>query len=147
MPLEIDGLKDLGTDIAELFEKTDDGSPYYANMAKRALAEGGEVIAAEIRKNAAKARDTGTIYRSVKAYKVVRHRKRPGYTVKIGVKRSEAGGYYANPLEFGHSGPNGQGDPTPPHPFVRPAFDAKADEAYAKIKEELTALLFEKRNS
>lgn len=144
MPLEIDGLKDLGLDIEELFNRADDGSVYFANMAKKALTEGGEVIAAEIRKNAAKAKDTGTILRSVKTYKVVKHRKRPGYTIKIGVKRTEAGGYYANPLEFGHAGPHG---PANPHPFVRPAFDAKADEAYTKMREELETLLFEKRNS
>lgn len=142
MPLEIDGLADLGMGIERLFQQTDDGSPYFANMAKRALQEGGEVIAAEIRKNAAKAKDTGTILSSVKAYKVVRHTKRPGYTIKIGVKHSEKGGYYANPLEFGHAGPHG---PAAPHPFVRPAYDAKADEAYAKMREELATLLFEQQ--
>lgn len=144
MPLEIEGLKDLGLDLGKLHEKANDGSVYFANMAKRALAEGGEIVAKEMRKNALELKDTGTIHDSINVYKVIRHKKRPGYTVKIGVKRNEAGGYYANPLEFGHGGIHG---PAAPHPFVRPAFDAKADEAYAKIKKEIDNLLFEQENS
>ena len=144
MPMEIDEFNDLKKDIDRLMEKTAGDSPYFANMAKRALQEGGEIIAAEIRKNAAKNRQTGTILGSVKAYKVIKHRKRPGYTIKIGVKRSEGGGHYAGPLEFGHGGPHG---PAAPHPFVRPAYDAKAEEAYRKIREEIATLLFEQQNS
>lgn len=144
MPMEIDEFNDLLEDINSLVKRSDDGSPYFANMAKRALQEGGEVIAAEIRKNAAKNRQTGTIFKSIRAYKVVKHRKRPGYTIKIGVKRNEAGGYYAGPLEYGHGGPHG---PAAPHPFVRPAYDAKSEEAYRKIREEIETLLFEQRNS
>lgn len=147
MPLEVEGLKDLGLDLSELHEKLNDGSVYFANMAKRVLAEGGEIVADEMRKNAQGMIDTGTMLESINVYKVVRHKKRPGFTVKIGVQRNEPGGYYANPLEYGHGGPNGKGDPTPPHPFVRPAFDTKADEAYEKIKKEIEILLFERENS
>ena len=41
--------------------------------------------------------------------------------------------YYANPVEHGHGGPGR----APPHPFVRPAFDARAEEAYGEIKRVL----------
>ena len=36
------------------------------------------------------------------------------------------------------AGPTPDSDPTPPHPFVRPAFDAKKDDAYAIIRDTLT---------
>ena len=38
--------------------------------------------------------------------------------------------YYANPVEKGHGGPA----PAPAHPFVRPAFDVRKDEAYQIMK-------------
>lgn len=144
MPLEVKGMEDLGIDIGRLFEKTGSESRYFENMAKRTLTEGGEIIASEMRKNAARMIDTGTIYKSINVYKVVRHKKRQGFTVKVGVQRNEPGGYYASPLEYGHGGIHG---PAAPNPFVRPAFDAKADEAYAKIKKEIDILLFERENT
>ena len=36
-------------------------------------------------------------------------------------------------LLYGHGGPA----PAPAHPFVRPAFDTRADEAYAEMKRVL----------
>ncbi len=36
-------------------------------------------------------------------------------------------------LLYGHGGPA----PAPAHPFVRPAFDTKADEAFSEIKRVL----------
>ena len=59
--------------------------------------------------------------------------RRGGKQISIGVKHSEAGAYYANPVEYGHGGPA----PAPAHPFVRPAFDARAEEAYGEIKRVL----------
>ena len=50
--------------------------------------------------------------------------------ITIGVKHSEKGAYYANPVEKGHGGPA----PAPAHPFVRPAFDVRKDEAYQIMK-------------
>ena len=62
-------------------------------------------------------------------------RKRPssGQTITIGVHHSEADAFYANPVEFGHGGPA----PAPAHPFVRPAFDTRQDEAYSIIRDGL----------
>ena len=67
-------------------------------------------------------------------------RKRGAARVTVGVHSGEAGAKYANPVEHGHGGPH----PAPPHPFVRPAFDAKAEEAYEEMKKLLNAAL-EKR--
>ena len=40
---------------------------------------------------------------------------------------------HAHLVEFGHGGPA----PAPPHPFIRPAFDRQADNAFRIIREEL----------
>ncbi len=64
-------------------------------------------------------------------------RKRSAARVTVGVHSGEAGARYANPVEHGHGGPH----PAPPHPFVRPAFDAKADEAYEELKNLQNAAL------
>lgn len=41
--------------------------------------------------------------------------------------------YYPIFVEYGHGGPR----PAPAHPWLRPAFDTKADEAYEICREEL----------
>ena len=53
--------------------------------------------------------------------------KKGGASITIGVHRKDWSGdeYYPAYVEFGHGGPR----PAPPHPFVRPALDAKGDEA------------------
>jgi len=62
---------------------------------------------------------------------------RRGARVTVGVHAAEGGAPYAQPVEFGHGGPH----PAPPHPFVRPAFDARGEEAYELLKEQLRAAL------
>ena len=47
--------------------------------------------------------------------------------------RKEEGAYYATPVEYGHGGPA----PAPAHPFIRPAYDTRADEAYEIIRDGL----------
>lgn len=64
-------------------------------------------------------------------------RKHGTARVTVGVHSGEAGARYANPVEHGHGGPH----PAPPHPFVRPAFDAKAEEAYEEMKKLLNQAL------
>ena len=63
----------------------------------------------------------------------VKQKRGGGKQITIGVHHSENGAYYANPVEFGHGGPA----PAPAHPFVRPAFDTRADEAFSEIKRVL----------
>ena len=81
-------------------------------------------------------RRTGTLLRSIKIGRVVKKRS-GGYRVTVGIHRKDGGAAYGNPVEFGHGGPH----PAPPHPFARPEFDAKADEAYEKVKEQLRQAL------
>ena len=59
--------------------------------------------------------------------------------VTIGVHRGDWKDkeYYPPYVEYGHSGPA----PAPPHPFIRPAFDANRDEASRAIKEGILEAL------
>ena len=73
---------------------------------------------------------TGDLYSSIHTHGVRKKRGGFGKHITIGVKHSEKGAYYANPVEHGHGGPG----PAPAHPFVRPAFDVRKDEAYQIMK-------------
>jgi len=84
---------------------------------------------------------TQALRNSIKIGKVVKHRN-GGWSVWIGVRRSENGAAYANPVEFGHGGPH----PAPAHPFIRPAFDAGKDEAYQKMREILGQAIDARKN-
>ena len=61
---------------------------------------------------------------------------RRGARVTVGVHRAD-GAAYGVPVEFGHGDPH----PAPPHPFVRPAFDARSEESYELLKEQLRTAL------
>ena len=60
-------------------------------------------------------------------------------SITIGVHRKDWSGdeYYPAYVEFGHGGPR----PAPPHPFVRPAIDARADEALNLLCEKVAQAL------
>ena len=73
---------------------------------------------------------TGDLHGSIRTGNVRKNRG-GGKRITIGVHHSDRGAYYANPVEFGHGGP------APAHPFVRPAFDVKADAAFEEIKRVL----------
>ena len=75
---------------------------------------------------------TDALHSSIHTGKV-KQKRGGGKQITIGVHHSENGAYYANPVEFGHGGPA----PAPAHPFVRPAFDTRADEAFSEIKRVL----------
>ena len=75
---------------------------------------------------------TGDLHGSIQTSNVKKNRG-GGKRITIGVHHSERGAFYANPVEFGHGGPA----PAPAHPFVRPAFDVKAGEAFEEIKRVL----------
>ena len=75
---------------------------------------------------------TGALHGSIHTSKV-KARGGGGKQVTIGVHVKEKSAYYSNPVEHGHGGPG----PAPPHPFVRPAFDARAEDAYGEIRRVL----------
>lgn len=75
---------------------------------------------------------TGVLNRSIRIGPVKKRRK-SGKSITIGVHRKEEGAYYATPVEYGHGAPA----PAPAHPFIRPAYDTRADEAYGIIRDGL----------
>ena len=137
MPLETEGFEALRNDIARMAGIMDaDGAG--SATAKNILLAAAEPIHQQMKANASSDPKiiTGALHRSIEIGSV-RKRKYSGKSVTIGVHHSAEGAYYANPVEFGHGGPH----PAPPHPFVRPAFDARVDEAYEKVKQELITAL------
>lgn len=79
---------------------------------------------------------SGRLITSISVGRTIGVRK-SGYRIKIGSMGQMAP--HAHLVEFGHGGPK----PAAPHPFVQPAYDTTKDEAYAILKEQLKAALFE----
>jgi HK97 gp10 family phage protein len=98
-----------------------------------ALAEGAEVIAREMRQLAPV--KSGKLKNAIKVGKA--RNGRNGRTITVGIHRRDIdlsakdGHYYPAYVEYGHGGPR----PAPPHPFIRPAFDLKKDEAWNTVKQ------------
>ena len=133
MPLETQGFDGLATDIAGMASRMDaDGAG--APVARRILEAAAQPIHQQMKANASKDPKiiTGVLNRSIRIGPVKKRRK-SGKSITIGVHRKEEGAYYATPVEYGHGGPA----PAPAHPFIRPAYDTRADEAYGIIRDGL----------
>ena len=128
MALDTQGFTELQNDLTAMALSLENGSGV-----DRALQAGAAPIEQQMLANASSDPRivTGALHGSIHTDKV--RKRRGGKQISIGVKHSEAGAYYANPVEYGHGGPA----PAPAHPFVRPAFDARAEEAYGEIKRVL----------
>jgi len=129
MPLTTQGFGDLEGDLAGMAAALEQG-----NGIDRALQAGAAPIEARMRRNATSDPKviSGDLRDSIHIGPV-RMRRNGGKRITVGIHTREKGAFYANPLEFGHGGPS----PAPAHPFVRPAFDTTADEAYTEIKRVL----------
>ena len=133
MPLDTQGFDGLATDIAGMASRMDaDGAG--APVARRILEAAAQPIHQQMKANASKDPKiiTGVLNRSIRIGPVKKRRK-SGKSITIGVHRKEEGAYYATPVEYGHGGPA----PAPAHPFIRPAYDTRADEAYEIIRDGL----------
>lgn len=133
MPLDTTGFDALMTDIRRMSDRMDaDGAG--APVAKRILTAAAQPIHQQMKANASKDPKiiSGDLHDSIAIGKV-RKRRQSGKHITIGVHRKERGAYYATPVEYGHGGPA----PAPAHPFIRPAYDTRADEAYAIIRDRL----------
>lgn len=133
MPLETDGFDSLMTDIAGMASRMDaDGAG--APVARRILEAAAQPIHQQMKANASRDPQiiTGVLNRSIRIGPV-KKRRQSGKSITIGVHRKEEGAYYATPVEYGHGGPA----PAPAHPFIRPAYDTRADEAYQIIRDGL----------
>ena len=134
MPFEIQGADDLRDDLTNMAANLEFGTGV-----NRALEAGAVPIEQQMLANAASDPKiiTGALHDSIHTGKV-KKRRMGGKAITIGVHHKEKGAYYANPVEYGHGGPA----PAPAHPFVRPAFDTRADEAYNIMKDILRDELF-----
>lgn len=100
-------------------------------IVSKALREGAKPIVKEAKQNAKKTTRTGTLWKSIKAVtgKSKRYLKSIVITTTKG-KGVKHDAFYAHLVEFGtaHSRPS---------PFMRPALDAKADEAIKTVAKEI----------
>ena len=129
MPMELQGFDNLRDDLTNMASNLEFGAGV-----NRALQEGAKPIEEQMLHNAASDPQiiTGALHGSIRTHSV-RKARSGGKYITIGVQHSEKGAYYANPVEKGHGGPG----PAPAHPFVRPAFDVRKDEAYQIMKKIL----------
>ena len=137
MPLETEGFDAFMNDIGRMSQALD-ANDTGAGTARHILQAAAQPIHLQMKLNASTDPKiiTGDLNKSIRIGKV-KKRATSGQTITIGVHHSEAGAYYANPVEYGHGGPA----PAPAHPFVRPAFDAKQDEAYNLIRSGLRSAI------
>lgn len=128
MSVRLQGFDDLTNDLTNMAAALENGP-----AVNRALEAGAAPIEQQMLLGASTDPQiiTGDLHGSIHTGKV-RGGKR-GKRITIGVHHSEKGAFYANPVEFGHAGPA----PAPAHPFVRPAFDVKSNEAYEEMKKVL----------
>ncbi|MHC1786399.1 MAG: HK97-gp10 family putative phage morphogenesis protein [Christensenellales bacterium] len=129
MAIELRGFSDLRDDMINMAAALDQGPGVTL-----ALQAGAAPIQEQMLHNASTDPKiiTDVLHGSIRTGSVKKNRG-GGKRITIGVHHSERGAYYANPVEFGHGGPA----PAPAHPFVRPAFDVKAPEAFEEIKRVL----------
>ena len=129
MGIELRGFNDLQNDLIDMAAALEQGPGV-----NRALQAGAVPIEEQMLHNASTDPKiiTSDLHDSIRTGNVKKNHG-GGKRITIGVHHSERGAYYANPVEHGHGGPA----PAPAHPFVRPAFDVKAPEAFEEMKRVL----------
>ena len=132
MAMTVNGFQGLAEELTAMAAKADGEAP------NRALKAGAVPIERQMIHNASTDPKviTDTLRSSIHTGRIKTPRD-GAKSITIGVHHSEAGAYYANPVEYGHGGPA----PAPMHPFVRPAFDVRKDEAYDEIRRILSDAL------
>ena len=97
MPMELQGFDNLKDDLTNMASNLEFGAGV-----NRALQEGAKPIEDQMLHNAASDPQiiTGALHGSIRTHSVRRSRSGGKY-ITIGVKHSEKGAYYANPVEHG----------------------------------------------
>ena len=131
MAVELRGFDDLQNDLQNMAAEFENGQ-----AVGKALKAGAVPIEVQMRSNASHDPKiiTNKLHGNISTGNVKKSRKR-GSRITIGVHRKDWDDeeYYPAYVEYGHGGPS----PAPAHPFVRPAFDTKAPEAYDEMKRVL----------
>ena len=127
--MELQGFGNLKNDLTNMAAEMEFGSGV-----NRALQAGAKPIEEQMLRNASSNPKiiTDALHSSIHTGSV-KKRRMGGKAITVGVHRKEKGAFYATPVEYGHGGPA----PAPAHPFVRPAFDTRVEEAYDAIKQVL----------
>ena len=135
MAFETQGFDELIGDITKLADKlstADEG----AQAARRILKAAAEPIEEQMRANASSDPQiiTDKLHSAISSGRV-KKRGAAGLRITVGVHRKDWDGdeYYPAYVEYGHAGPN----PAPAHPYVRPAFDTRQNDAYGAIRDGL----------
>lgn len=125
MPIDIQGTDILLSELERMMP---------TDMDADGALEGGAQVVEEEMIRLAPVGESGNLKDAIKAGKPKGSVKK-GRTIDVGIRRKDIklkdGEYYPAFVEYGHGGPR----PAPPHPFIRPAWDAKKDEAYNKMKQ------------
>ena len=131
MGINISGLSELSNSLTAMAGALSDEGP----VINKALRAGAVPIEEQMLANASSDPKiiTGDLHDSIRTHGVKNKKGGTGKQITIGVKHSERGAYYANPVEYGHGGPA----PAPAHPFVRPAFDTRYPDACDEMKRVL----------
>ena len=132
MALDIQGFSELAGDITRMaaaLNTNDEGAP----VARRILQAAAVPIDQQMKANASSDPKiiSNKLHGAISTGKVKKHR-RTGLRITIGVHRKDWDDedYYPAYVEYGHGGPG----PAPAHPYVRPAFDTRQDEAFGIIR-------------
>lgn len=132
MALDIQGFSELVGDITRMaaaLNTNDEGTP----AARRILKAAAVPIDQQMKANASSDPKiiSNKLHGAISTGKVKKHR-RTGLHITIGVHRKDWDDedYYPAYVEYGHGGPG----PAPAHPYVRPAFDTRQDEAFGIIR-------------
>ena len=126
MGVEMTGFEELIGEIVRMGDQFVDAGGEGLNKIVKA---GAEPILQQAILNAPERPGSGVLKRSLK---IVMKKKGSRSKARIGVQKG-SDGYYATFVEYGHKGPH----PAGPHPFLAPAYDAKQEEAFGIIKQQL----------
>ena len=135
MPMNTEGFAELAGQIEKMANRLntdDEGAP----AAKRILQAAAVPIHEQMKANASHDPKIikGKLHGAIHVVKVKRRRK-GGQHITIGVHRKDWDNedYYPAYVEYGHGGPA----PAPSHPYIRPAYDTRQDDAYSIIRDGL----------
>lgn len=135
MPMNTEGFAELAGQIEKMANRlntNDEGAP----TAKRILQAAAVPIHEQMKANASHDPKIieGKLHGAIHVGKVKRRRK-GGQHITIGVHRKDWDDedYYPAYVEYGHGSPG----PAPSHPYIRPAYDTRQDDAYGIIRDEL----------
>ena len=135
MPVNTEGFAELVGQIEKMAHRLntdEEGAP----TAKRILQAAAQPIHQQMKANATKDPKiiTGVLSRSIRIGPV-KKRRQSGKSITIGVHRKDWDDpeYVPAYVEYGHGGPA----PAPAHPYIRPAYDTRVDEAYEIIRDGL----------